>query len=70
MPVWFAPAIFQGLVLAARAAAPHVARLFTQAGATAARAGNGYLSMIISYFNQNGIIIGPDSKIQDIIKLL
>jgi hypothetical protein len=39
MPVWFAPAIFQGLMLAARAAAPHVARLFTQAGATAARAG-------------------------------
>lgn len=42
---------------------------FVKIYSTGARAGNGYLSMIISYFNQNGITIGPDSKIQDIIKI-
>jgi hypothetical protein len=39
MPVWFAPLIFQGLVAAARAAAPHVIRtLSTQASYVSARA--------------------------------
>lgn len=42
---------------------------FVKIYSTGARGGNGYLSMIISYFNQNGITIGPDSKIQDIIKM-
>jgi peptidoglycan hydrolase-like protein with peptidoglycan-binding domain len=42
---------------------------FVKIYATGARAGNGYLSMIISYFKQNGITIGPESKIQDIIKI-
>jgi hypothetical protein len=42
---------------------------FVKIYSTGARAGNGYLSMIISFFNQNGISIGPDSKIQDIIKI-
>lgn len=42
---------------------------FVKIYSTGARGGNGYLSMIISYFNQNGITIGPDSKIQDIIKI-
>jgi hypothetical protein len=38
MPVWFAPLVFHGLVTAARAAVPHVARLLTQAAtSTAAR---------------------------------
>ena len=37
--------------------------------ATGARAGNGYLSMIISYFKKNGITITAQSKIQNIIKL-
>lgn len=38
--------------------------------ATGARAGNGYVNTIVSYFHQNGIIITPDSKIQDLIKLV
>jgi peptidoglycan hydrolase-like protein with peptidoglycan-binding domain len=42
---------------------------FVKIYSTGARAGNSYLSMIISYFKMNGITIGPDSKIQDIIKL-
>lgn len=42
---------------------------FVKIYSTGARAGNGYLSMIISYFNQNGITIGPETKIQDIINL-
>lgn len=36
---------------------------------TGARSGNSYLSLIISYFNQNGIKLTPESKIQDIIKM-
>ena len=43
---------------------------FVKIYATAARAGNGYLSMIISYFKMNGIIITAESKIQDIIKMV
>jgi peptidoglycan hydrolase-like protein with peptidoglycan-binding domain len=42
---------------------------FVKIYSTGARGGNGYLSMIISYFNQNGIIINSDSKIQDIINI-
>jgi|TARA_R110000803_G_scaffold196714_10_gene260089 peptidoglycan hydrolase-like protein with peptidoglycan-binding domain len=42
---------------------------FVKIYSTGARAGNGYLSMIISYFKKNGIYITPQSKIQDIIKL-
>jgi hypothetical protein len=42
---------------------------FVKIYSTGARAGNSYLSMIISYFKMNGFNIGPDSKIQDIIKL-
>jgi hypothetical protein len=38
MPVWFAPLVFQGLVAAARAAVPHVARMLTtQASYVSAR---------------------------------
>ena len=36
---------------------------------TGARGGNSYVSMILSYFKQNGFTITPQSKIQDIIKL-
>ena len=42
---------------------------FVKIYSTGARGGNSYLSMIISYFNQNGISIQPDSKIQDIIQM-
>lgn len=42
---------------------------FVKIYATGARAGNGYLSMIISYFKKNGINIDEESKIQDIIKM-
>jgi peptidoglycan hydrolase-like protein with peptidoglycan-binding domain len=42
---------------------------FVKIYATGARGGNGYLSMIISYFAQNGLTIGPESKLQDIIKM-
>jgi peptidoglycan hydrolase-like protein with peptidoglycan-binding domain len=42
---------------------------FVKIYSTGARGGNSYLSMIISYFNQNGIKISPESKIQDIIKI-
>lgn len=42
---------------------------FVKIYSTGARAGNGYLSMIISYFKKNGIDIGPESTIQDIIKM-
>jgi hypothetical protein len=42
---------------------------FVKIYSTGARSGNGYLSMIISYFNQNGIKISAESKIQDIIKI-
>jgi hypothetical protein len=42
---------------------------FVKIYSTGARGGNSYLSMIISYFNQNGIKLSPESKIQDIIKI-
>ncbi|MHA1166311.1 MAG: peptidoglycan-binding domain-containing protein [Candidatus Hodarchaeales archaeon] len=42
---------------------------FVKIYATGARAGNSYLSMIISYFKANGIEINAQSKIQDIIKM-
>jgi len=42
---------------------------FVKIYATGARAGNGYLSMIISYFKKNGYVINEHSKIQDIIKM-
>jgi len=42
---------------------------FVKIYATGARAGNGYLSMIISYFRKNGIVIDESSAIQDIIKI-
>lgn len=42
---------------------------FVKIYATAARGGNGYLSMIISYFKNNGIDITSESKIQDIIMI-
>lgn len=42
---------------------------FVKIYSTGARAGNGYVNMIISYFANNGITIGPESKIQDIIKI-
>ena len=41
---------------------------FVKIYATGARAGNSYLSMILSYFKKNGIYITQHSKIQDIIK--
>lgn len=42
---------------------------FVKIYSTGARAGNGYVNMIISYFKKNGIYITPKSKIQDIIKM-
>lgn len=42
---------------------------FVKIYSTGARAGNGYLSMIISYFKAAGYEINAQSKIQDIIKL-
>lgn len=42
---------------------------FVKIYSTGARGGNGYLSMIISYFKQNGLNIGPESTIQDIIRM-
>lgn len=42
---------------------------FVKIYATGSRAGNSYLSIIISYFAKNGITITAQSKIQDIIKL-
>lgn len=42
---------------------------FVKIYSTGARGGNSYLSMIISYFADNGITITPESKIQDIIKI-
>ena len=42
---------------------------FVKIYSTGARGGNGYLSMIISYFKMNGIDITSESKIQDIIKI-
>lgn len=43
---------------------------FVKIYSTGARGGNGYLSMIISFFADRGIEITPKSKIQDIIKLV
>ncbi len=42
---------------------------FVKIYATGARATNNYLSMIVSYFNQHGIDITQESKIQDVINL-
>lgn len=42
---------------------------FVKIYSTGARAGNSYLSMIISYFKLNGINITAESKLQDIIKI-
>lgn len=42
---------------------------FVKIYSTGARAGNGYVNMIISYFNKNGMYITPQSRIQDIIKM-
>lgn len=42
---------------------------FVKIYSTGARAGNSYLSTIISYFKQNGLDITPESKIQDIIRM-
>ena len=42
---------------------------FVKIYSTGARAGNGYVNMIISYFKKNGMHITPKSRIQDIIKM-
>ena len=42
---------------------------FVKIYATASRSSNKYLSTIISYFNENGIKITNESKIQDIIEM-
>lgn len=42
---------------------------FVKIYSTGARAGNSYLSRIISFFNKHGITINAQSKIQDIIKI-
>jgi hypothetical protein len=42
---------------------------FVKIYSTGARAGNSYLSMIISFFRKKGLYITPESKIQDIIKM-
>ncbi len=42
---------------------------FVKIYSTGARAGNGYVNMIISYFKKNGISITPQSRIQNIIKM-
>ena len=42
---------------------------FVKIYSTGARAGNSYLSTIISYFNQNGLVITPESKLQDFIQM-
>lgn len=42
---------------------------FVKIYSTGARGGNSYLSMIISYFRRNGLTIGPESTIQDIIRM-
>lgn len=42
---------------------------FVKIYSTGARAGNSYLSMIISFFKNHGIKISPESKIQDIIEI-
>jgi hypothetical protein len=42
---------------------------FVKIYSTGARAGNSYINTIVSYFNSNGLVIKPESKIQDIIVL-
>jgi hypothetical protein len=42
---------------------------FVKIYSTGARGSNTYLSLIISHFKQNGLDIGPESKIQDIIQM-
>jgi peptidoglycan hydrolase-like protein with peptidoglycan-binding domain len=42
---------------------------FVKIYATGARAGNSYLSMILSYFKKNGMYITSKSRIQDIINM-
>lgn len=42
---------------------------FVKIYSTGARGGNGYLSMIVSYFKMNGIDITSESKLQDIINI-
>lgn len=42
---------------------------FVKIYSTGARGGNSYINTIVSYFNQNGIKIAPDSKIQDVIQM-
>jgi len=42
---------------------------FVKIYSTGARAGNSYLSTIISYFKSKGLIINAQSKIQDVIKM-
>lgn len=41
---------------------------FVKIYSTGARNGNGYLSMIISFFKNHGIELTPESKLQDIVK--
>lgn len=41
---------------------------FIKIYATGARATNSYLNVIVSYFKQNGVMITPESKLQDIIQ--
>lgn len=42
---------------------------FVKIYSTGARAGNGYLSMIISYFKEKGININAQSKLKDVVTL-
>ena len=42
---------------------------FVKIYATSSRSSNAYLNLILSYFKQNGIVLTPQSKIQDIIKM-
>lgn len=42
---------------------------FVKIYATGARAGNSYLSMIISYFKKNGVTITPQTTIQEILEI-
>ena len=42
---------------------------FVKIYATGARAGNSYLSIIITYFKKNGIVITPQTTIQEIINI-
>lgn len=42
---------------------------FVKIYSTGARAGNSYVSMIVSYLTKNGLSVNAQSKIQDIIKM-